>query len=500
MKGNIRKASIYTIIGKFLSKILGLIRERITKTMFGLSPEMSIFSFVITLIGLIRSTTIKSINKVSVPHILKHQEDEASISSSFSVVILFNILIGIILMIFSYPLAKYTLGNLTYSPSLIRFGQIMYIMAGTIIIILSISDTAESILSGFRIFTYQIIREPLINTIYIASILIFPSTTMLMGGRLIGELVFAVIIAVALLINKYFIWTKPHISHIKTIIWLSIPVVLGTSINFINTFVDRYMATLLPDTRSVSALAAATTIAILPYALFGEAIAKSVYTGFSEASTNKDMSEFSSYIGKVLYLGGWLIIPSAIGIASLSDNITFFLYYGGKFQMNDVTLVSLATMFYAFRYLFTSLYIPLNNSLVALEKGYISMWLALIFVPINIILNWLLGFQFHMGAPGFALATAITSGLMLISVIIILLHITQSRLARKHTYGLLKVTIASTIMALSLLFLKRLTGMSRIYTILLTVIGAMIYIVILGMLKDEELYHIIRKLARRKTQ
>ncbi len=497
MKGNIRKASIYTIIGKFISKVLGLIRERLTKTMFGLSPEMSIFSFVITLVGLIRSTTIKSFNKASIPHILQNREDKSTITSAFSVVVGINLVIGLLMIAFSPLLSKYTLGNLTASKHLLHFGQLIYTMAGILIIALAISDTAESIFSGFRTFTYQIIREPLINTIYIIAILLFPTTTMLMGGRLIGEIVFAAIVSIAMYsyIKQLH---RPKLSHIKSILWLSTPVILGTSINFINTFVDRYMATLLPDPRSVSALASATTVAMLPYALFGEAISKSVYTGFAEAGARCNMEKFSEYIGKVLYLGGWLIIPASVGIASLSENIIYFLYFGGKFTMTDVTLVAYATTFYAFRYLFTSLYIPLNNSLVALKKGHISMWLAGIFVPINIILNWMLGFKLDMGAPGFALATAITSTLMEIAVLFILLNITHRPIPSQYIRGLIKVILASSVMGGSLIFLKRITGIERIYTIILIITGIIIYGAMLLILRDEEAVKIVKKLARRQ--
>jgi putative peptidoglycan lipid II flippase len=248
----------------------------------------------------------------------------------------------------------------------------------------------------------------------------------------------------------------------------------------------------------VSALASATIVAMLPYALFGEAISKSVYTGFAEAGATGNMERFAEYIGKVLYLGGWLIIPASVGIASLSENIIYFLYFGGKFTMADVTLVAYATMFYAFRYLFTSLYIPLNNSLVALRKGHISMWLAAIFVPINIVLNWILGFNLGMGAPGFALATAITSTLMKITVLFILLSIIRRPIPAQYISGVLKVILASIVMGISLILLKRITGIGRLYTTLLIGTGTVIYGLTLLILRDEETIKIMKKLARRQ--
>ena len=497
MGKNIRQASLYTIIGKLISKILGLIRERLTKTLFGLSAEMSIYSFIITLIGLIRSISIRSFTKTTIPYFLTNKKDKHITSSIYTVVVGLNLIIGIIIIIFSRTLARYTLGKLVYSDSLLVFGTYMYIMAGILLIVLSIADISEALMSSIRIFEYQIIREPFVNTLYILSLIALPSTFTLLGGRILGELMFMLAILSFILLKKPVLLATPKFQYIKNLLLITIPIILGTSINFINTFVDRYMATLLSDTRSVSALASATTLAILPYSLFGESISKSVYTGFSESASNKDFRLFSEYVGKVIYLGGWLIIPSSVGLATLSSNITYFLYFGGKFTMSDVNLVGTSLTFYSFRYLFTALYIPLNNALIALEKRYIPMWLAIIFIPINILLNWLLGFKLHMGAPGFALATAIVSISMFMATLILLTRIPQITVPKTYLLKTLKVIVASIIMATLLLTCKHYLPLGRTYTILLIMIGIMIHVTLLFLLKDEEMMKLITKLQRR---
>jgi len=486
MTKNIKKASFYTIIGKIISKIIGLLRERISKTLFGLSPEMSIFVFVLTLIGLIRSISIKSISRVLVPYILRNKKDNTVFLSGLSLITLINIIIGLLFIFLNSLLAQYTLGNLTSSPSLFQFAQMMYILGGILIILLSISDTLESTASGFRVFIYQIIREPVINIVYIGILIAIPVTTSLMGGRLVGEIVFLLLIITGIIRRKLLNLVMPRIYHMTSILLLSIPVIVGTSINFINTFADRYMATLLPDSRSVSALGAATTIAIIPYALFGESISKSIYTGFSESGSQNDTKKFSEYIGKTLYLGGLLVIPSSIGIAVLSKNIVYFLYFGGRFTMEDVQLVTNAVIFYAFRYLFTSLYVPINNSLITLNKSNISMILAAIFVPINILLNWFLGFRLKLGITGLALSTAITSFIMLITIMIIIYRIIKEPFPPEYKSSIIKVLLSGTIMGVILIFLKNFFTINRIDTVILIILGSIIYFLSLWLLKDKE--------------
>jgi len=498
---NIKRASIYTITGKLISKIIGLIRERLAKTLFGLSPEMSIFSFVITVILLIRSITVRSFARASVPYIMEHEKDNTNVSlNSISLTVSLNTIIGLLLIIFSTSLAHYTLGNLTNTPSLLDFGKSMYILGGMLLITLAIADSWEIILSGKRIFTYQAIREPLVNTIYLTILFLVPTTTTLMSGRLIGELIFATIVAIG-----GFLYYKNHTqlqtiistSHIKEIFLLGLPVMLGTSINFINTFADRYMATFLPDTRSVSALGAATTLAILPYGLFGEAINKTVYTGFSEAASKGDNKLFMEYVGKVLYLGGLIIIPASVGLAALSVNITHFLYYGGHFNMADVYLVASALFFYAIRYLFTSLYIPLNNSFIALRKNHIPLYLSALFIPLNIGFNWLFGFYMGMGAPGFALATALTATGMFLAIIYILVIEMKRPVPRNYLTGFGKAWLASGIMGGFIYTLGKHLPLSRINTLIIITIGIIIYGLMLLILKDDETLKVVNRIVGR---
>jgi len=372
----------------------------------------------------------------------------------------------------------------------------MYILGGILIIILSISDTLESIASGFREFIYQIIREPVINIVYIGTLLTIPVTTSLMSGRLLGEIVFLLLIIIGITRRKLLNILMPRIYHMTSIFLLSIPVIIGTSINFINTFADRYMATLLPDTRSVSALGAATTIAIIPYALFGEAISKSIYTGFSESGSTNDTKKFSEYIGKTLYLGGLLVIPSSIGIAVLSKNIVYFLYFGGKFTMRDVQLVTNAVIFYSFRYLFTSLYIPINNSLITLNKSNISMILATIFVPINILLNWFLGFRLKWGITGLALSTAITSFTMLVTIMIIIYQIIKEPFPPEYKLAIIKVLASGITMGIVLFFSKNIFSINRVDTVILIMLGSIIYFFLLWLLKDKETVKVVDFIKR----
>ncbi len=498
---NIKRASIYTITGKLISKTIGLIRERLAKTLFGLSPEMSIFSFVITVILLIRSVTVRSFARASVPYIMEHENDNINVSlNGVSLIALLNTIIGLLLIIFSTPLAKYTLGNLINSPSSLNFGKNMYILGGILLITLAIADSWETILSGKRIFTYQALREPLVNIIYLTLLFLVPTTTTLMSGRLIGEITFATVVTIGGFIyykKRTQLQTVISTSHIKEIFLLGLPVMLGTSINFINTFADRYMATFLPDTRSVSALGAATTLAILPYGLFGEAINKTVYTGFSEAASKGNNKLFMEYVGKVLYLGGLIIIPASVGLAVLSVNITHFLYYGGRFDMSDVYLVAYALFFYAIRYLFTSLYIPLSNSFIAMKKNHIPLYLSVLFIPLNIGLNWLFGFYMNMGAPGFALATAITATGMFLTVIYILLRELKTPIPSRYLIGFGRVWIASGVMATGIYFFKAHLPLSRINTLIIIFIGMVSYGLMLLILKDDETLKMANKFIGR---
>ena len=154
--------------------------------------------------------------------------------------------------------------------------------------------------------------------------------------------------------------------------------------------------------------------------------------------------------------------------------------------MEDVQLVTNAVIFYAFRYLFTSLYVPINNSLITLNKSKISMILAAIFVPINILLNWLLGFKLKWGITGLALSTAITSCIMLITIMIIIYRIIKEPFPPEYKSSIIKVLASGTIMGIILIFLKNFFTINRIDTVILIILGSIIYFLSLWLLKDKE--------------
>ena len=128
--------------------------------------------------------------------------------------------------------------------------------------------------------------------------------------------------------------------NVRTVIKNFVPVFIGRGVVQISAYIDAFLASWLP-TGAVSALAYAQTLYTLPVSLFGMSVSAAELPVMSGALGAAD--EVAQILRTRLNNGlrqiTFLVVPSVVGFLALGDVIVAAIYQTGRFQRADVLYV-----------------------------------------------------------------------------------------------------------------------------------------------------------------
>ena len=128
--------------------------------------------------------------------------------------------------------------------------------------------------------------------------------------------------------------------NVRTVIHNFIPVFIGRGVVQISAYIDAFLASWLP-TGAVSALAYAQTLYTLPVSLFGMSVSAAelpVMSGALGAAEDVALilrTRLNSGLRQIAFL----VVPSVVGFLALGDVIVAAIYQSGRFMHDDVIYV-----------------------------------------------------------------------------------------------------------------------------------------------------------------
>jgi putative peptidoglycan lipid II flippase len=124
--------------------------------------------------------------------------------------------------------------------------------------------------------------------------------------------------------------------HLRTVLSNFVPAFIGRGVVQVSAFIDSLLATLLP-TGAVAAIGYAQTIYLMPVSLFGMAISAAELPAMSGARGTDE--EVGAYLRARLDAGlrrvAFLVVPSAMAFLALGHVIVSALYQTGEFGRQD---------------------------------------------------------------------------------------------------------------------------------------------------------------------
>ena len=193
--------------------------------------------------------------------------------------------------------------------------------------------------------------------------------------------------------------------HLKVMLHIALPVIVGTSVSQINVLVDRTLASGIA-VGGISALNYANRLNGFVQGLFVMSISSVMYPMISKMASEHNMKGLKSSLSEAISLINLMVTPATIGAIILAEPIVDFLFGRGAFTPEAVAMTSSALRFYSVGMLAFGLREVLSRAFYAQQDTKTPMINGFIAVIINIFLNIIL--SRYLGIGGLALATSIS--------------------------------------------------------------------------------------------
>jgi putative peptidoglycan lipid II flippase len=207
-----------------------------------------------------------------------------------------------------------------------------------------------------------------------------------------------------------------HTEQVRTVVRNFLPVFVSRGVVQISAYVDSLLASFLP-TGAVSALAYAQTLNSLPVSLFGMAISAAELPAMSSELGTQE--EIATALRQRLAAGlqniAFFVVPSAVAFIVLGDMIVATVYRSGHFGGSDVTFVwrvlagsGVGLLASTSGRLYSSAFYALRNTRTPLNFALIRVALTLgLGYFFALPLPRLLGIDHRWGVPGLTLSAGI---------------------------------------------------------------------------------------------
>jgi putative peptidoglycan lipid II flippase len=417
--------------GILLSRIIGLVRERVFGFYFGVTDEADAFRAAFRIPNLLQNLFgegVLSASFIPVYASLVSREDNegeaarvaGAVFSILALVVSVLVLIGVLaapvlvdLIAAGFPGAKRDL-----TVTLVR---VLFPGAGLLVL----AAWCLGILNSHKRFFLSYAAPVVWNVAMIATLLWFgrkvalPDLAIwLAWGSVVGSALqmFVQVPTVLKLLGRLQLSLLSQSPRVREILRNFGPVFIGRGVVQISGYIDAWIASFLVA-GSVAALTYAQNLSILPVSLFGMAVAASELPAMS--SLQGDEKTVAAKIRERLDDGArriaFFIVPSAVAFLAIGDVVAGFIYQNGKFDRDVATWVWGILAGSAVGLLATTLGRLYANSLYALRDTRTPFRFALIRVTLTIVLGYLfaiplpraLGLPPRVGAAGLTVSAGI---------------------------------------------------------------------------------------------
>lgn len=285
--------------------------------------------------------------------------------------------------------------------------------------------------------------------------------------------------------------------HIKKMLYLVLPIIIGASVNEINVLVDRTLASSIA-VGGISALNYANKLNGFVQGLCVTPILTVMYPTISKMAAEDNIIGLKKTLTESISSVSLLVIPAIIGAMIFADPVVELLFGRGAFDNQAISMTSNALFFYSIGMLGFGLKNILSRAFYSQQDTKTPMINSAIAVLLNIILNIIL--SKYLGIGGLALATSISALFSTVLLFISFRKKVGSFGMKNITISIIKTLFASLIMGLvakmtyNILFKYMGVNLTLIAAI---IIGAAIYFVIIYFMKIDEVDSMVKAVKRK---
>ena len=519
---SITVAAALVAMSSLVSRLLGVLRDRILAGKFGAGQELDIYyaafkapDLVYNLIVLgalsagfipVFTKLIKDFNCEK-----KNKEDaynankEAWLLASKVLTILFFILsiFSVLGCIFSLPLVKLIAPgfDIASQKTTSVLTKIMFLSP----LFLGLSGIFGGILQSFKRFLVYSLAPIFYNLGIIISALYFVDVyglTALAWGVVFGAFLHLIVqvptvFSLGFRFKISFSWRDKNILEIFKVM---IPRMMSLAVSQVNLIVITALASGL-SSGSLTIFNLANNLQSFPVGIFGISFAVAAFPVLSSVAFNKDKlaEKFSQAFRQILFF----IVPATVLIITLRAQIVRVILGSGNFSWRD-TVLTMDTLAFFSLSLFAQATIPLLvRAFYARHNSKLPLYLSLVTVGANVFLSLI--FSKKMGVTGLALAFSLSSILNFLLLFLFFSLETGAIKMREITIAIAKFSITSIIAGFGAQVTKYLvwpyidmTKFSGVFIQLVSagLIGTLFYALASYALKGEEFMNFVAALKR----
>ncbi|MGH9740727.1 MAG: murein biosynthesis integral membrane protein MurJ [Candidatus Acidiferrum sp.] len=418
--------------GIFLSRVAGLVRERVFAHYFGSSDAADAFKAAFRIPNFLQNMFGEGVLSASfIPvyaKLLANKDEEEARRTAGAVAALLALTTSLIVLVgvFATPyLIDAIAGGFTGAKRelTIRLVRILFPSAGLMVF----SAWCLGVLNSHRRFFLSYAAPVVWNAAMIATMwgwggryAEFPLAQILAWGSVVGSgLQVAVQLPVVLrLLRGLRLSLNYKAENVKTVVHNFVPVFVGRGVVQISAYVDTLLASWLPM-GAVAALSYAQILYLLPVSLFGMSVSASELPHMSGALGSEE--EVAAALRRRLNSGlrqiAMFVIPSIAAFLILGDVIVAAIYRTGQFNQADVMYVwgilagaTVGLLASTLGRLYSSTYYALRDTRTPLKFAVIRVLLTTILGLLCAFpLPHLLGIEARWGAAGLTISAGVSS-------------------------------------------------------------------------------------------
>ncbi|WP_028855469.1 murein biosynthesis integral membrane protein MurJ [Psychrilyobacter atlanticus] len=280
--------------------------------------------------------------------------------------------------------------------------------------------------------------------------------------------------------------------YLKKMVLLSIPVIIGVSVNQINVLIDKSIASRM-IIGSISALTYANRMNLFVKGIFISTIASLMYPTLSKMSAENNVHGYKKTLIEAINVINLLVIPISIISMMFSEIIIKLIFGRGAFNSTAVLRTAHSLIFYSIGMIGIGHREILSRAFYSLQDTKTPMINAVTGVVVNIIFNIVL--SDIMGIKGLALASSIAAVSTSLLLTISLRKKIGSFGLKNMTLSFIKILCASIITGmLSKIFYNYLIKnmfKSSLALFVSLLAGVFIYIFLVLLMKVDEVEKIV---------
>jgi len=411
----ITSAAVILGAASLVSRLLGLIRDRILAGTFGAGDQLDIYYAAFRIPDLVFSLLVMgAISAGFIPvfvDYLQKDKDRAwyLANSILNLMIFFLALICLILVIFAPWIMKLVAPGFSDQKLAItvQLTRIMFLSP----FFLGLSAVLGGILQSFRRFLVYSLGPIMYNLGIIFGIIFLVPPFGLLGlayGVAIGAF-FHMVIQIPTAYLSGFRW-KPIIDFrfqgVKRIFKMMPPRIINLAFHQATVLVMTIIASFLAI-GSIAVYSLSYNIVSFPLGIFGVSFALAAFPNLSQAAQNKDKKSFikvfSATVQKILFL----IIPAALVFIIFRKLIVKLILGTGQFGLGDIALTSQALGYFSIGLFAEALILLFLRGFFAWEDTKTPLIIGSLAIVVRLSSAWYL--SSFMGVPGLALGFSIGS-------------------------------------------------------------------------------------------